>query len=215
LRDPHTGKHNRRVEAYALLLAEKLKLSLEERNVLKIGAGLHDLGKVVIADAVLNKPGKLSPAERELMMQATLKGVSLAETFPDLGPVLPIIRSHQERWDGSGHPDGLSGENIPLLARIVGIANAFDAMTTDQPYRQALSFDQAFAEIRSGAGSQFDPFLVEAFFQLRPYFDADSTPDSQDDRETLVSRPTPRPGPESDERQLQHCSAIDLSQIDL
>jgi HD-GYP domain-containing protein (c-di-GMP phosphodiesterase class II) len=168
LRDPHTGKHNERVQAYAMLIAEKLALPQEECRLLKIGAGLHDLGKIVIADSLLHKPGKLSSEEFDKMRQVTLKGVALAETFPDLAPVLPIIRSHHERWDGTGYPDGLKGKSIPHLARIVAIANAFDAMTADQPYRAAFPLDQALAELKAGAGSQFDPALVEVFLWLRP-----------------------------------------------
>jgi HD-GYP domain-containing protein (c-di-GMP phosphodiesterase class II) len=168
LRDPHTGKHSDRVQKYSMMLAERIGLPKEECQRLRIGAGLHDLGKIVIGDAILQKPGRLSAVELEKMRQATLKGVALAETFPDLAPFSPIIRSHHERWDGKGYPDGLNGENIPQLARIVTIANAFDTMTVDQPYRTAMLLDEALAELMAGAGTQFDPSLVGEFVKLRP-----------------------------------------------
>ena len=167
LRDPHTGKHSDRVQTYAMMLAQSIGLAKEECLRLRIGAGLHDVGKIVIGDDILQKPGALLPTELAKMHQATLKGVALAETFPDLVPFLPIIRSHHERWDGQGYPDGLNGKNIPQLARIVTIANAFDTMTVEQPYRPAMSLDQALAELTAGAGTQFDPSLVGEFVKMR------------------------------------------------
>jgi HD-GYP domain-containing protein (c-di-GMP phosphodiesterase class II) len=168
LRDPHTGKHSKRVQTYAMMLAEEIGAPWEEYQRIRLGAGLHDLGKLVIADAVLNKPGWLTQEEMEKMKQATLRGVALASAFPELAPVLPIIRSHHERWDGTGYPDGFKGACIPFGARVVAIANCFDAMTVDQPYRKALPLEQAFAELTEGAGTQFDPAFVEAFLRLRP-----------------------------------------------
>ncbi len=168
LRDAHTGRHSERVQAYALLLAEKIGVPPQEYQRIRLGAGLHDLGKLVMADAVLNKPGWLTRAEMDKMRQATLRGVALASAFPELTPILPIIRSHHERWDGTGYPDGLKGASIPHGARVVAIANCFDAMTVDQPYREALSLDRAFEELQAGAGTQFDPDLLSAFLQLRP-----------------------------------------------
>jgi HD-GYP domain-containing protein (c-di-GMP phosphodiesterase class II) len=172
LRDPHTGGHSMRVQCYALLLAERLGAPHDEFERIRLGAGLHDLGKLVMADAILNKPGWLTREELDKIQQATLRGVSLASAFPELAPILPIIRSHHERWDGAGYPDGLAGEAIPYGARVVAIANCFDAMTVDQPYRQALPLEQAFAELLEGAGSQFDPDFVNAFLQLRPKLEA-------------------------------------------
>ena len=172
LRDPHTGRHSERVRIYAVMLAEHIGAPREEFERICLGAGLHDLGKLVMADAVLNKPGWLTHEEVAKMRQATLRGVALAEAFPELTPILPIIRSHHERWDGTGYPDGLKGACIPYGARVVAIANCFDAMTVDQPYRGALSMDQAFAELEEGSGTQFDPEFVGAFLQLRPKLEA-------------------------------------------
>jgi len=133
---------------------------------------LHDLGKVGISDATLQKAGPLTPEERQHMTSHVLKGAALLETMPGLTPLMPIVRSHHERWDGSGYPDGLSGEQIPLLARIVAVADAFDAMTSDRVYRKKLSLEEAFAELEQKAGSQFDPDIVRALIHLRPRVEA-------------------------------------------
>jgi HD-GYP domain-containing protein (c-di-GMP phosphodiesterase class II) len=172
LRDPHTGRHVERVKMYASWLADELRLPPEDCKNLQVGALLHDVGKIAVRDAVLQKRDKLTPAELAVMREQTLKGVALAECLPDLAPVLPIIRSHHERWDGTGYPDGLAGESIPLLARIVAIADAFDAMTVDQPYRHARPLQEAFAELNAGAGTQFDPKLVQVFCHLGPRLEA-------------------------------------------
>jgi HD-GYP domain-containing protein (c-di-GMP phosphodiesterase class II) len=187
LRDPHTGKHSKRVQAYAMMLAEQMGAPWEEYQRIRLGARLHDLGKLVIADAVLNKPGWLTQEEMEKMRQATLRGVALAGAFPELAPILPIIRSHHERWDGTGYPDGLKGACIPYGARVVAIANCFDAMTVDQPYRAALSLEDAFAELKAGAGTQFDPAFVETFLNLRPKLEALVTKDQQELRQSVGS----------------------------
>jgi HD-GYP domain-containing protein (c-di-GMP phosphodiesterase class II) len=168
LRDDYTGTHTQRVTDYALLLAEELRLPPEECAHLRCGTPLHDLGKVGIGDHLLQKPGPLTPAEMEGMKTHTVKGSSLLESIPGLADLLPIVRSHHERWDGTGYPDGLSGERIPRLARVVAIADAFDAMTSDRPYRAALPADVAFAEIERRSGTQFDPAYARAFLRLRP-----------------------------------------------
>lgn len=167
LRDDYTGGHTQRVTDYALMLAEEMKLSPLQRHYLQVGTPLHDLGKIGISDATLRKPGALSSEELKDMRSHVIKGVALLESIPGLDPFLPIIRSHHERWDGTGYPDGLHGEQIPLLGRIVAVADAFDAMTTDRPYRPGLSLTKAFAELQSKAGHQFDPACIEAFLNLR------------------------------------------------
>ena len=172
LREPHTANHGRAVAVYAILLGEELKLSAEELRRLQTAALLHDIGKLACDDAILRKPHPLDPAESEGMRAHSLHGVALAETIPDLAPIIPIIRSHHERWDGTGYPDGLAGEKIPRLARIIAVGDAFDAMTSDQPYRAALAVDQAFAELGTNAGTQFDPECVKAFLRLRPRVEA-------------------------------------------
>ncbi len=166
-RDERIGSHAQRVTDYALMLAEELGLSQAQRQLLRVGAPLHDLGKVGIPDAVLCKPSPLTPAEEEHTREAMRKGASLVEQVPSLADLVPLVRSVGERWDGNGFPDGLAGTAIPLPARVVAVADAFDAMTTEQPYRPALPLDTALEEIRRGAGSQFDPTCAAAFLRLR------------------------------------------------
>jgi putative nucleotidyltransferase with HDIG domain len=172
MRDECTGNHTQRVAAYALMLADELGLSPAERQHVAIGAALHDIGKIAVPDAVLHKPGRLTGDERAEMQGHAAKGAALLENIPGLTPMLPVVRHHHERWDGTGYPDGLAGEAIPRLARVVAVADAFDAMTSDRPYRRALTADEALAELAALAGSHFDPACVEAFLRLRPRIDA-------------------------------------------
>ncbi|HQR42385.1 MAG TPA: HD-GYP domain-containing protein, partial [Gemmatales bacterium] len=131
------------------------------------GGLLHDIGKIGIDDAILRKRTKLTGEEYEIMKSHTTKGAAILMAIPELAPAIPIVRSHHEQWDGGGYPDGLKGEQIPLLARIVAVADAFDAMTTDRPYRSGLSLQRAFDEIRQQAGKQFDPEAAAAFVRQR------------------------------------------------
>ncbi len=167
LRDPYTGGHTQRVTNFSILLAEELKLSNNDRNLIRIGTPLHDIGKIGIDDSILRKPGRLTPEEFVIMQSHTDKGAKILETVPDLAPVIPIARSHHERWDGKGYPQQLAGEGIPLLARIVAVADAFDAMTSTRPYRKGLAPDIAFAEVEKEMGQQFDPDCARAFLALR------------------------------------------------
>ena len=171
LRDKCTGGHTQRVTNYALLLAERLGLSPVECRILQVGVPLHDIGKIGVDDAVLRKAGALNRAEFQSMRSHTVRGAAILSGIPGMAPVLPIVRSHHERWDGRGYPDGLVGDAIPLLGRVVSIADAFDAMTSDRPYRKGLPLARAFAEISAGSGSQFDPRCVAAFLSLRPYLE--------------------------------------------
>jgi HD-GYP domain-containing protein (c-di-GMP phosphodiesterase class II) len=172
VRDQYTADHTQRVTDYSLMLAEELKLPAAERYHIQIGTPLHDIGKIGIADAILRKPGRLTPDEFEQMKSHTLKGAAILETIPALRPVIPIIRHHHERWDGNGYPDRMAGGQISLMARIVAVADAFDAMTSDRPYRPALAADVAFAELAKQAGSHFDPACVTAFLSLRARIEA-------------------------------------------
>jgi HD-GYP domain-containing protein (c-di-GMP phosphodiesterase class II) len=167
LRDEYTGGHTARVTAYALLLARQLRLSAEETELIRLGTPLHDIGKIGIDDAILRKPDRLTPQEYEAMKLHTVKGDEILATLPDLAAVRPIVRSHHERWDGRGYPDGLAGEAIPRLARVVAVADAFDAMTSDRPYRKGMPTAAAFDEVEKQSGKQFDPLCAAAFLALR------------------------------------------------
>lgn len=167
LRDKYTGGHTQRVTNYALLLAEELGLSPDQRRCLQIGTPLHDIGKIGVDDAILRKSGALSAEENAAMRAHTVTGAAILETIPELQPILPIVRSHHERWNGAGYPDGLSGEQIPLLARIVAVADAFDAMVSDRPYRNGLATADALNELAAKAGIDFDPTCVQAFLRKR------------------------------------------------
>jgi putative nucleotidyltransferase with HDIG domain len=166
LRDQYTGGHAQRVTDYALLLAEELKLSEAERHDLRLGAPLHDIGKIGIDDTILRKTGQLTQEEFVQMQSHTVMGVAILQPIPEMAPVLPLVRSHHERWDGKGYPEGLAGEAIPYLARVLAVADTFDAMTTDRPYRAGLPLDCALQEIKNAAGSQFDAECAVAFLRL-------------------------------------------------
>jgi putative two-component system response regulator len=162
-RDSATGGHCQRLAQYATVLGSALDLADDELQVLRDGGFLHDIGKVAIPDLILLKPGPLTPAERERMKRHTLIGDALCGRFRSLGRVRAIVRHHHERLDGSGYPDGLKGEEIPLGARVVAVCDAFDAMISDRPYKAAMSVEDALTELRSCAGTQFDPAVVDAF----------------------------------------------------
>jgi putative nucleotidyltransferase with HDIG domain len=168
LRDPYTGGHTIRVTQYSQLLAEQLDLSPAKKDLIRIGGPLHDIGKIGIPDNILSAPRKLTANEFEIMKSHTTKGAKILEQVPDLPPeVIEIVRSHHERWDGNGYPDQLKGTAIPELARIVAVADAFDAMTSDRPYRAGMAADTAFAEVEKQRGKQFDPEIANAFLAIR------------------------------------------------
>jgi putative nucleotidyltransferase with HDIG domain len=167
LRDGCTAGHTARVAQYAERLARELKVSQVDLDWIRLGTPLHDVGKIGIDDAILKKSGALTTEEFEIMKTHTLKGAMILSTVPDLAPIIPIVRSHHERWDGHGYPDGLAGGDIPLLARIVAVADSFDAMTSDRPYRKAMSPDIAFAEVKKQSRKQFDPECASAFTAIR------------------------------------------------
>jgi putative nucleotidyltransferase with HDIG domain len=167
LRDAYTGEHSQRVTRFATLLGQQLQLPAKDLELIRVGAPLHDIGKIGIDDAILRKPGKLTPAEFEVMKTHTTMGAEIIAKVPDLASVVPIVRSHHERWNGSGYPDGLQGKNIPRLARIVAVGESFDAMVFDTPYRRGQAAEIAFAEIERQQGLQFDPEVVTAFLKVR------------------------------------------------
>jgi response regulator RpfG family c-di-GMP phosphodiesterase len=165
-KDPVTGLHAIRVQRYATELVGGVNPRLLEDASLEYGFLLHDMGKVAIPDAVLKKEAPLSAAERLVMEQHTLLGEAMLANVTILaGSGLKVVRSHHERWDGTGYPDGLVGEEIPLAARVFALVDAMDAMTTDRPYRPAQSWEAAIDEILTQSGRQFDPRVVAAFAQ--------------------------------------------------
>jgi len=170
LRDDATGSHAERVTTLALELTHAAAPHLAATPTLAYGFLLHDIGKIGIPDALLRKPGPLEPEELRLMQTHPTLGRGIVESIPYLrGIATDVIGSHHESWDGSGYPDGLTGMRIPLAARIFTIADAFDAMTNDRPYRKACSTSEALERIAAAAGTQFDPTLVRAFLALPSY----------------------------------------------
>jgi putative nucleotidyltransferase with HDIG domain len=167
MRDPYTGGHTMRVTQYSQLLAQHLQLSADDQRLIRIGTPLHDIGKIGIDDSILRKPGRLTPEEFAVMKTHTVKGAAILATVPDLEQCIPIARSHHEQWSGQGYPDGLAGEKIPRLARIVAVADAFDAMTSDRPYRKGMASSAAFDEVRNQSGKQFDPECAAAFIAIQ------------------------------------------------
>ncbi|MGI8423484.1 MAG: HD-GYP domain-containing protein [Chloroflexota bacterium] len=165
-RDRHTGAHIERVREYSVAVARQLALSEDDIWRVGVGAVLHDLGKIGVPDSVLNKRGALTRAETDVMRRHPLIGAGLLEADPALAIALPAVVHHHERWDGAGYPYGLSGDRIPLDGRIVAVADAYDAMTSDRPYRTRFSVSHATKEIETGMGSQFDPEVARAFLAL-------------------------------------------------
>src|SRR4030095_8495551 len=155
--------HCGRVAAYSLVLAKEAGYPIEGLEELEFGAFLHDIGKIGIKDAVLLKPGPLDDAEWAHMREHPVKGYDIASKIEMLHPIMPAVRNHHERWDGSGYPDKMVGEEIPLVARIVAIADAYDAMATDRPYKKALPLEECEALLRKTAAKMYDPQLIEVF----------------------------------------------------
>jgi putative nucleotidyltransferase with HDIG domain len=161
--DTYTGAHCKDVVHLALGVARELGLNHDEQRTVEFGALLHDIGKIAVPKAIVNKPGKLDPHEWEIIKTHTVEGQRMLERVGGfMGNVGRIVRSHHERWDGGGYPDGLSGETIPLAARIVSCCDAFNAMTTTRPYRNAMPIGDALNEVRAHEGTQFDPRVVVA-----------------------------------------------------
>lgn len=168
-RDYETQGHTARTVALAARLGRALGLEEERLNLLRQGAYLHDIGKLSVPDGVLLKPGPLTPGEWASMQAHVQTGEALARRIPGMADeVLAVIRSHHERWDGSGYPDGLRGEAIAPLARIFAVVDVFDALTHARPYHAPLEVEDALALLRAGSGTQFDPRVVEAFLDLFP-----------------------------------------------
>ena len=163
VRDSYTRGHVERVTAYSLTIAEHLGWRGAILEALRYGAILHDIGKIFVSEDILTKASRLSHDEHQEIVRHPVNGADMIEDIPYLAPAFPVIRHHHERWDGSGYPDGLMGEAIPIEARIIAVADSFDAMTTDRPYHHASTLAEAHAEIIAAAGSHFDPLVVSAF----------------------------------------------------
>lgn len=163
LRDQYTRGHVERVRDHAHVLASQMGLSTGQMDQIHYGSILHDIGKIHIPESVLKKPGPLTEFEWIEMKKHPTIGVEMIKDIPYLAPAIPVIRFHHERWDGKGYPDGVCGETIPLVARIVTVADSLDAMSTTRPYQPALSADQAHEEILRSSGTMYDPGVVRAF----------------------------------------------------
>jgi hypothetical protein len=171
-RDPYTARHSGRVAKYALAIAQQMGVPYSLQETLQMAARIHDLGKLTVPEEILWKAGKLDAAEWERVRSHPAVGAYLVEGLPLFEKVQEIMHSHHERYDGMGYPDGLTGEEIPLGARILAVADALDAITAERPYRRIRTLDEALADIQDNSGAQFDPVVVAAALAARPRLQA-------------------------------------------
>jgi putative nucleotidyltransferase with HDIG domain len=162
-KDPYTRGHSERVSSYSMAIARHLGLAQDEVFRLRIASILHDVGKLGIRDGILNKPGGLSEEEFAVMRQHPDIGAQIMSSIKTLKDIIPGIRNHHETWDGKGYPDRIAGEQIPMVARIIGVADTFDAMTTNRPYQEAMTLEFVVGKMRDMSGTRFDPKVIEAF----------------------------------------------------
>ncbi len=165
-KDPTTGEHLRKMKYYAARLGDALGLGAHELTILKYGAILHDIGKIAVSEAILRKPGSLDDLEWQEMRTHPVVGEGICSRLRFAAEVGPLIRHHHERWDGGGYVDGLSGDGIPFLARVISVVDAFDSMSSDRPYRPALPRDEVIRRLSEGAGSHWDPTITHTFVDL-------------------------------------------------
>lgn len=164
-RDNYTAGHSKRVTEYALMIADSLKLSNSEKEILMQACLVHDIGKIGIPESILNKPASLTREEYEMIKRHPIIGIEILSHFHHFVKLLPYIYHHHERLDGKGYPNGLRGDNIPFLARIIAVADTFDALTSDRPYRKALKIDEAINILEEVKGTQLDPLIVSEFIK--------------------------------------------------
>lgn len=160
-----TNGHSERVTSYALSIAQEMGINENDCRKLRIASLLHDIGKIGTYDVILDKPGPLTSEEWQLIRMHPIQGENILRPIQQFHDVIPIIKCHHERVDGKGYPDGLFGDELPLLAKILCVADSYDAMIADRPYKKGLDRESAFSEIRIKAGTQFDPEVVSAFFR--------------------------------------------------
>ena len=165
LRDPYTGSHSRRVTEYSAAILQELGLHGPEVDLIVTAARVHDIGKIGTPDAVLNKPGKLTPEERAVMEEHPVKGAELLKRYRDFARGVALVRHHHESWDGTGYPDRLKGAEIPFGARVIAVADSYDAMTSDRPYRKGMPIPRAAGILCEGRGRQWDAAVVDAFLR--------------------------------------------------
>ena len=165
-KDVSIQRHSERVITYCSAIAEAVKLSETDKEKLYMAAMLHDVGKMSISDNILTKKGKLTKGEFEIIKKHPLDALSILEHIEEFKGVLIYVKYHHERWDGKGYPEGLKGEMIPLIARILVVANAFDAMTSDRPYQAKMLIPEAISELKKCRGTQFDPKIVDIFIKI-------------------------------------------------
>jgi putative nucleotidyltransferase with HDIG domain len=175
-RDPYTAGHSQRVRRVALAVGRELELADEQLAALETGALFHDIGKIGMPDSILTKTEHLTRDEQALMREHVTRGADIVARFPPFRSAVPGIRHHHERWDGRGYPDGLRGDEIPIEAAIIGLADAWETITSDRPYAAALSLSDAIAEIRVGREKQFSPVVVDALWQVAKRRPADILP---------------------------------------
>jgi HD-GYP domain-containing protein (c-di-GMP phosphodiesterase class II) len=184
-RDPYTGGHTKRVLAYSMAIAKHIKLHDDEVEKLKIAAILHDIGKIGIEDKILRKKEKLTDEEYQEMKKHPIFGVEILGNIKQLKDIIPGMHYHHERTDGKGYPNGLKGNNIPLIARIISVADTYDAMTTNRPYHDGFSNSKAIAELKRCTGSQFDKDVVDAFIKA---FENNEIRTGEENNTTLLNK---------------------------
>ncbi len=168
-KDRYTRRHSEEAVDYSLWIAEELGMSEETMRIIRMGGLLHDVGKIGVPTEMLQKPGRLTPEELEVMQRHPRLGALIVNAVPGMDAIVDCVRSHHERWDGQGYPDGLRGENIPLLGRLMAVADAVSALTSNRPYRKGLEWNLAMDELRAHIGTQFDPMFAEAFLRAQAH----------------------------------------------